>query len=79
MEVKAAHEGQRIQCAVIGPDGVLYTGGDDCLVRRWDPKLLTPAAAPLQVHHASVRALAAGSKECLLSGDASGEVAVWLL
>ena len=29
MEVRAAHEGQRIQCGAIGPDGFLYTGGDD--------------------------------------------------
>lgn len=29
MEVKKAHKGQRIQCASIGPDGFLYTGGDD--------------------------------------------------
>lgn len=35
-EVKAAHEGQRVQCTAAGPDGFLYTGGDDkvcqCLV-----------------------------------------------
>ncbi len=29
MEVKKAHDGQRIQCGAIGPDGFLYTGGDD--------------------------------------------------
>ena len=29
MEVKNAHEGQRIQCGAVGPDGFLYTGGDD--------------------------------------------------
>ena len=29
MEVKKAHEGQRIQCAAVAPDGCLYTGGDD--------------------------------------------------
>lgn len=34
MEVRGAHEGTRIYCAAVGPDGVLYTGGDDKLVRR---------------------------------------------
>ncbi len=29
MEIKKAHDGQRIQCGAIGPDGFLYTGGDD--------------------------------------------------
>jgi WD40 repeat protein len=79
MEVRAAHDGARIQCATIGSDGYLYTGGDDALVRRWDVVELSPASEPLHVHGSSVRVLAAGSKDCLLSGDASGEVAVWSL
>lgn len=29
MEVKNAHNSQRVQCAAIGPDNHLYTGGDD--------------------------------------------------
>lgn len=28
-DVKKAHEGGRINCAAIGADGNLYTGGDD--------------------------------------------------
>ena len=28
-EVKCAHSGQRVQCATVGPDKFLYTGGDD--------------------------------------------------
>lgn len=47
------------------------------LVRRWEPTLLQPAAAPLLCHHHSVRSLAAGSRELLVSGDKGGEVAVW--
>ena len=27
--VKCAHEGARVHCLAIGPDGNLYTGGDD--------------------------------------------------
>ena len=26
---RAAHSGQRVHCAAVGPDGLLYTGGDD--------------------------------------------------
>ena len=47
------------------------------LVRRWDPQLLLPAAGPLLCHHHSVRTLAAGGRELLVSGDKGGEVAVW--
>ena len=28
-EVNNAHEGQRVNCAAVGPDRMLYTGGDD--------------------------------------------------
>ncbi|KAI8477203.1 MAG: WD40-repeat-containing domain protein [Monoraphidium minutum] len=76
----AAHGGARIQCAAVGGDGLLYTGGDDGLVRRWDPVELEPVGPPLDGHGgASVRVLAAGRPggDCLVSGDASGEVAVW--
>jgi WD40 repeat protein len=58
---------------------VLYSAGDDGLVRRWDARLLAPVGAPLTVHHSAVKALAMGDRELLVSGDASGEVAVWLL
>lgn len=58
---------------------ILYSAGDDGLVRRWDARLLTPAGDPLTVHHSAVKALAVGEHEVLVSGDASGEVAVWLL
>lgn len=47
------------------------------LVRRWDPQLLLPAASPLLCHHHSVRTLAAGGRELLVSGDKNGEVALW--
>ena len=42
-DVKRAHEGGRINCATIGADGNLYTGGDDKVLTqhdtsfRWDP------------------------------------------
>ena len=29
MEAPAAHGGARVNCAAVGPDGNLYTGGDD--------------------------------------------------
>lgn len=47
------------------------------LVRRWDPQLMLPAAEPLLCHNHSVRTLAAGSRQLLVSGDKGGEVAVW--
>eukprot|EP00879_Flechtneria_rotunda_P003538 GHRR01003772.1.p3 GENE.GHRR01003772.1~~GHRR01003772.1.p3 ORF type:complete len:108 (+),score=45.95 GHRR01003772.1:1219-1542(+) len=105
MEVKAAHNGERVQALVLGPSGVssassasasgapcpsavpatstssivtvLYSGGDDKLVRRWDARLLVSLGEPLQVHQAGVKALAVGQNELLVSGDAAGEVAVW--
>ena len=82
VERSAAHGGARISAAALGPDGLLYTGGDDGLVRVWDPVELGPAGPPLDGHGgAAVRVLAAGPPGggCLVSGDASGEVAVWAL
>lgn len=80
--VKAAHEGGKINCLAVGPDGVIYTGGDDKLIRRWQsgvtPAGLLPEAAPaLFCHHAPVRTLAAGSAHTIVSGDSRGDVAVW--
>ena len=46
-------------------------------MRRWDKAQLLPAAEPLQCHSHSVRTLAAGSQELVVSGDKGGELAVW--
>jgi len=54
-------------------------GGDDTLIRRWEPLQLTSSSAPLELHTSSVRVLAAGATDCLVSGDAAGELAVWSL
>ncbi|DBA82342.1 hypothetical protein WJX79_008773 [Trebouxia sp. C0005] len=78
MEVKKAHDGQRIQCGAIAPDGFLYTGGDDKLVRRWRLGSLMPAEADtLFCHNYNVRSLSAGRRDLLVSGDSSGEIAIW--
>lgn len=75
--VREAHEGQRVHCLTVGSDGVLYSGGDDMLIRRWEPASLEPLRAPIYGHQSSVRVLAAGSGGCLVSGDAVGEVCIW--
>lgn len=80
--VRNAHDGERVNCLAIGPEGVIYTGGDDKLVRRWHsgvkPEgLLAEAAGPLYCHHAPVRTLAAGAEHTLVSGDKRGDVAIW--
>lgn len=80
--VRDAHGGKKVNCLAIGPDGVVYTGGDDKLVRRWQsgvcPQgLMAEAAPPLYCHHAPVRTLAAGRNHTLVSGDKRGDVAVW--
>ena len=83
----------KIHAAVVGSDGLLYTGGDDGLVARWVvalPKsknsssslpVLAPApSGPLHGHGGSpVRALAAGPGDALVSGDAAGNVLLWRL
>lgn len=61
---------------------VLYSGGDDGCVRRWDVRLLSPAGDPLQATGsgaAAIKALAVGDAETLAVGDADGEVALWLV
>lgn len=73
----AAHGGERVNCLALGPGRLLYSGGGDCLVRRWIPGLLQEANSPLHAHNHSVGALGAGGNDLLVSGDNGGEVAVW--
>ncbi|KAK9835374.1 hypothetical protein WJX81_005503 [Elliptochloris bilobata] len=78
MEERAAHDGGRLHCAAAAADGHLYTGGDDKLVQRWRLGSLAPArAGALHCHNHSVRTLAAGPCETLVSGDAAGGLALW--
>ena len=52
MEVRKAHEGQRIQCAAVAPDGFLYTGGDDkvCYSHKQQHRLHVSAACLFNLH-----------------------------
>ena len=47
MEAPAAHGGARVNCAAVGPDGNLYTGGDDKVPPRADPRLFGLLARPV--------------------------------
>ena len=54
MEERNAHDGGRINCAAVGPDGNLYTGGDDKVPPRsfscaWCLRLLMSSLLPLLV------------------------------
>jgi len=42
-QVKAAHDNKKIHAIAFGPDDILYTGGDDKLIRRWKPLTSHPA------------------------------------
>jgi len=73
-----AHEGKKINCLVVGPDSVVYTGAEgEGLIRRWNGKRLYPCQRPLFCHHASVRVLNFGSNNALVSGDSNGVVSIW--
>jgi hypothetical protein len=37
-----SHGGTKLHCITLGADGMLYSGGDDALIRRWRP-ILSPA------------------------------------
>ena len=87
--VDGAHGGERVN-ALTALDGVLYSGGGDCMVRRWSGRLmlLQEVAAPLHAHSHSVGVVAVGAsstgpgeeggrKRVLVSGDTHGELAVW--
>ncbi|EFJ41205.1 hypothetical protein VOLCADRAFT_98872 [Volvox carteri f. nagariensis] len=75
-EVRGAHNGDKIFCVAVGSNGVVFTGGDDKLVRAWD-RDLNPVGNPLEGHAASVRVLSAGRRALLVSGDAEGDVCIW--
>lgn len=78
MDRSAAHSGERVQCIALGPDSVLYTGGDDKLIQRWNPRSLT-SMGPLYGHHKSVRVLSAGRHRALVSGDSGGHAMLWVV
>ncbi|KAG2489448.1 hypothetical protein HYH03_012084 [Edaphochlamys debaryana] len=75
-EARGAHQGDKVHCLAVGPNGVLFTGGDDKFVRAWDPAL-RPVGSPLEGHGSAVRVLAAGRRGLLVSGDAEGDVCIW--
>ena len=41
-QVPAAHGGDKVQCLAVGGNGVLYSGGDDRMIRAWLPGSLRP-------------------------------------
>ena len=50
-QVVGAHGGEKVQCMAMGGNGVLYTGGDDKMIRAWLPSTLEPLPGfePLEV------------------------------
>eukprot|EP00775_Hariotina_reticulata_P006311 gene6311-6546_t len=69
-----AHDGRITALLVHG--SLIYSAGYDGSIKAWDAGTLQLV---MQVHQAAVKALAAGAKQTLVSGDAAGEVAVWLV
>lgn len=73
-----AHDGRKINCLAVGPEGVVYSGAEgEGVIKRWNGKRLYPCQRPLFCHHASVRVLNFGSINALVSGDANGVVSIW--
>lgn len=42
LQALQAHGGEKVRCMAMGGNGVLYTGGDDHLIRAWSPHTLEP-------------------------------------
>jgi WD40 repeat protein len=65
------------------PDGrvLLATGGDDGMIRLWDPHALTPIGEPLTGHDKDVDAMCQldlpDGRPLLVSGDSTGTVRLW--
>ena len=51
-QVTSAHDGEKVQCMAVGGNGVLYSGGDDRMIRAWVPGTLEPLSGfkPLEVN-----------------------------
>ena len=41
-QVTGAHGHEKVQCMAMGSNGVLYSGGDDRMIRAWIPSTLEP-------------------------------------
>jgi pleiotropic regulator 1 len=61
---QGAHDGGKVHCGAVGPDGRLYTGGEDKLVRRWQLGELTPSpgGSAIYGHNYPVRARRMGRR-----------------
>ena len=51
-DVKRAHEGGRVNCATVGADGNLYTGGDDKVRPPAWHACVHPHVSPMRHSHA---------------------------
>lgn len=80
----SAHDGEKVQCMVAAPGGLLFSGGDDHMIRAWDISSLAESEelkaaryCLTEPHHAApVRMLVAG-EDCLASGDSDGNISFW--
>lgn len=77
VHVAAAHAGTIRALAVLPRSGWIATGGEDKLVKLWDPASGAELAR-FSGHNAAVRAIAVcHDGSCLVSGDADGTIKLW--
>lgn len=75
--VAAAHSGAIKALAVLPRSGWIATGGEDRLVKLWDPASGAELAR-FSGHNAAVRAITAcHDGSCIVSGDADGTIKRW--
>jgi len=72
----AAHKGERVNCLSLSDNGILYSGGSDGTVRRWEPNLLEEMGNIVSNFDHSVRSLSVGVNTMVI-GTTSGDLGIW--
>lgn len=72
-----AHSGERITCLALGPCDVLYSGGVDATIRKWEPNVLEQLDKPMRLENGDSARCLACTKDIMALGTARGDILVW--
>jgi len=72
-----AHSGERVNCLQLGPCDVLYSGGVDATIRKWEPNVFEQLEIPVRIPNGDSARCLACTKDFMALGTAKGDILVW--